>query len=335
MAAIAGHFNFWNMTSEEAFNKVWLRVDNVKAVYTTLAVITMIMSPIIVFGNSLVILSVWKDPLKNLRSSPSNFILLSMAVADLLVGLVVCPLTAHWGWAISRHKDTSFSLLFAVVSFLLNVSVSHMFLLTVDRFFALVTPLQYRAKVTNKRVSIATVTCWIYFLLFGCVLGLLQEYYAIVGTIYNLQILCFLVSMMVLYVVILWRFHRHSKMVELKEQPKANRQMILQRERRLWKAITTVICAFLVCFMPWFIIQITLYVCLPCHRNLSFLMMSFVCATGLTYANSALNPFLYAWRIPKYRDTFKYFLKKRAYCCNDQNRQPVDVGSDAYVETRL
>ena len=163
MAAVAGHSNFWNMSSNEALNKVWLRVDNAKTISATVSVVAMSISPIIVLGNSLVILSVWRDPFKTLRSSPSNFILLSMAVADLLVGLVACPLIVHWGWATFRHEDPPISPLL-VIFFLINVSVGHMFLLTVDRFFALVNPLQYRVKVTNKRVGIATVGPISYFL---------------------------------------------------------------------------------------------------------------------------------------------------------------------------
>ena len=331
MAAVAGHFNFWNMSSEEALNEVWSRVDNVASISVSVSVVAMLISPIIVFGNSLVILSVWKDPLKTLRSSPSNFILLSMAVADVLVGSIACPLTVYWGWAIFRHEDPPFSPLL-VSSFLVNVSVGHMFLMTVDRFYALVTPLQYRVKVTNKRVSIATVACWIYFLLFGCAFGLLKEYYIITGTIYNLQIIFLLVSILVLYAIILCRFHRYSQKRVLNDQSMAHQQSILQRERKLWKAITIVICAFLLCFMPWFITQIIIYVCLPCHRNLSSLMLFYTVAAGLMYANSGLNPFLYAWRLPKYRDTFKYFLKRRACCYSNQNRQLVE---NCFNETKL
>ena len=325
MAAVAGHSNFWNMSSNEALNKIWLREDNAKAVSAFVPVVAMLMSPIIVLGNSLVILSVWKDPLKTLRSSPSNFILLSMAVSDLLVGLVACPLTLYWSWATFRHEDPQFSPLL-VSFFLVNISVGHLFLLTVDRFVALVNPLQYRVKVTNKRVSIATVACWTYFLLLGSAFGALKEYYIITGTIFNLHIFCFLVSIMVLYVVLLCRFHKYSKTRELNDQSTANRQMILQRERKLWKNITIIICAFLFCFMPWFITLVTIYVCLSCHRNLSLLMLFYTIAAGVMYANSGLNPFLYAWRLPKYRETFKHFLKKRGCCCKRSNpiKQVID-----------
>ncbi|XP_078359745.1 5-hydroxytryptamine receptor 4-like [Oculina patagonica] len=330
MAAVAGHFNFLNMTSKEAFNKVWFQADTAKALSAAVSVAAMLMFPIVVFGNSLVILSVWKDPLKTLRSSRSNFILLSMAVADLLVGLVVCPLAVYWVWTNIYHEGTSLTLSL-LSSFLVNVSVGHIFLLSIDRFFALVTPLHYRVKVTNKRVRIATACCWIYFLLFDCALGLLQEHYITWGIFYNLQILCFLMSILVLYVVILCRFHKYSR--EVNDQSTANRQMIVQRERKLWKAITIIICAFLFCFMPRFITQIVIYVCLPCHRNFSVLMLFYTVVAGLTYLNSGLNPFLYAWRLPKYRDTFKYFLKKRACYCTNQNIESAE--NPAYADTRL
>ena len=152
MAAITG-----NMTSDDLASE-WQRVGNSKAISMTIAIPSMVMCPIIIFGNLLVILSVWIDPLKKLRSSPSNHIIVSMANADLLVGLVVCPLMVYWGWAISQQQNLTFP---ALTSFtvLIDVSAGHVLLLTVDRVFASVTPLQYRVKETNRRVCMASITC--------------------------------------------------------------------------------------------------------------------------------------------------------------------------------
>ena len=331
MAAVTGHFNFWNLSSEDALQKAWLRAGNAKTISATIAIPAITMSPIIVLGNSLVVLSVWRDPLKNLRSSPSNFILLSMAIADLLVGLVGCPLTAYWGWAVFYHQDLPFGL-FASSFLFVNVSIGHMLLLTTDRFFALVTPLQYRVKVTNKRVGIATVSCWVYFLLFGCVFSLWQKRFVILAAIYNIQVFFIIVCILGLYIVILYRFHKYVKTTTeaLEDQSALHRQQILQRERTLCKAIAIIICVFLICFMPWFIVQILLYICIPCAQNLSLLWLVFAFTAGLMQANSAVNPFLYAWRLPKYRDTFKHFLKRRKCCYSIENRQ----GRDCY-DTRL
>ena len=315
MAAVVGHYNFWNITSEKALQDAWLHLENVKPLSATSSVLSIVMAPIIVLGNLLVLLAVWKDPLKKLRSSPSNFILVSMALTDLSVGLVVCPITAYWGWVIFDKGTSPFdlSVIFAINVFSVNVSFGHMFLLTVDRLLAVVKPLQYRVIITNKRAVIGSCVCWIYFLAFGCSFLMLRDYFAIMGAVYNVQLLSILVSMLIMYTVITIRLRRYSKTRMNKPIHSPNSLLvILQREKRLFKAITIVICAFLICYMPWFIVQLLIYLCKPCHPHLALLMIFFGFSGSLTYANSGLNPMLYSWRLPRYRETFKYFWKKRA-----------------------
>ena len=236
-------------------------------------------------------------------------------LADLSVGLVVCPITAYWGWVIFEKGTSPFdlSVIFAINVFSVNVSFGHMFLLTVDRLFAVVKPLQYRVIITNKRAVIGSCVCWIYFLAFGCSFLMLRDYFAIMGAVYNVQLLSILVSMLIMYTVITIRLRRYSKTRMNKPIHSPNSLLvILQREKRLFKAITIVICAFLICYMPWFIVQLLIYLCKPCHPHLALLMIFFGFSGSLTYANSGLNPMLYSWRLPRYRETFKYFWKKRA-----------------------
>ena len=315
MAAVVGHYNFWNIKSEKALQDAWLTLENVKPLSATSSVLSIVMAPMIVLGNVLVLLAVWKDPLKKLRSSPSNVILVSMALADLSVGLVVCPLTAYWGWVIFDKGTSPFdlSVIFAINVFSVNVSFGHMFLLTGDRLLAVVKPLQYRVIITNKRAVIASCVCWIYFLAFGCSFLMLRDYFAIMGAVYNVQLLSILLSMLMMYTVIMIRFHRYSKtrMNESIHSPNSL-LVILKRERSLFQAINIVICAFLICYMPWFIVQMLIYLCKLCHPHLALLMIFFGFSGSLTYANSGLNPILYSWRLPKYRETFKYLWKNRA-----------------------
>ncbi|XP_068757961.1 trace amine-associated receptor 3-like [Montipora capricornis] len=270
MAAVRGIVDYWNMTSDEALVQVWLNVDKAETIFTTVAVLATITSPITTFGNFLIVLSVWMGPLRKLRSSPSNFIIFSMAVADL-------PFFETF----------------------INLSVSHILLLSIDRFFAVVTPLQYRAKVTSKRVCIVSFTCWIYFSLFGFVFSLLRKHYALMGTLYNVQIFCILICIVVINVLTLYRFRKYSHSTEVLDDQHAgvSRQMILQRERTVSKAIAIVISAFLLCFIPWFIVQMIMHICLT--WNFLLLMLAHFIAAAVMYANSAINPFLYAWRLPK------------------------------------
>ena len=322
MAAVVGHFNLWNITSKQALQDAWLRLENVKPLSATSSVVSIVMAPMIMLGNVLVLLAVWKDPLKKLRSSPSNVILVSMALADLSVGLVVCPLTAYWGWVIFDKGISPFdlSVIFAINAFSVNVSFGHMFLLTVDRLLAVVKPLQYRVIITNKRAVIASCVCWIYFLAFGCSFLILRDYLALMAAVDTAQLLSILLSMLIMYTVIMFRFHRYSKSrINEPIYSQNNLTFILKRERRLFKAITIVICAFLICYMPWCIVQMLIYLCKPCNPHLAVLMIFFGFSTCLTYANSGLNPILYSWRLPKYRETFKYLLKNRACRCTGQN----------------
>ena len=189
-----------------------------------------------------------------------------------------------------------------------------MLLLAVDRLFAVVTPLEYRFKITNKRVLVACCVCWMYFVAFGCSFLMFRDYFAIMVTIYNVQLLSILLSILMMYAVIMFHFHRYSKTIE-KEQRHSidSRLMILKRERNLFKAITIVICAFLICYMPWFIVQLLKYLCKLCHPHLALLIILFRFSTSLTHANSFLNPILYSWRLPKCRETFKYLWKNRNF----------------------
>ena len=324
MAALVGHLDILNITSKEAIDNVWLHVDNFETVSIIFVVLGIISAPVIVLGNSLVVLAIWKDPLKKLRRSPSGFVVLSMAIADFLVGLVVCPSAVYWGWSMFHYEVPPISYL-TVSAVFVNVSVAHIFLLTIDRFFAVVTPLRYRVLVTPKRITIACITCWSYFLIFGIAFGLLQhEYFIIMGIIYTIQIFCILLGISVMSVVIIYRFHAYCKNTELKHQSTAEPQMILRRERNLCKAIAVVICAYLFCFMPWFVTQIIIHFCPSCQTDLSKLSWSYALSATLMHTNSGVNPFLYAWRLPKYRDTFTHLLKKRTRNCNNQNGQVID-----------
>ena len=304
-------------------------MGNSHTISMAFSISAMVMSPIIIFGNLLVVFSVWKDPMKKLRSSPSNRIIVSMAIADLLVGLVVCPLMVYWVWAIPQQKNLTSVLKSFFV--LIDVSSGHVLLLTVDRVFASVTPLQYRVKVTNRRVCIASIACWAYFILFGCAFGLWKKGYIILVKIFIVQSLLILISILVLNLVILFAFRKHRKTTAAQDQSTANRQIMLQRERKLSKAIAIVISAFLICSMPWYIMQFFLYFCTLCRHHFWLSLLGHTVTAAFLFANSGVNPFLYAWQLPRYRETFKHLWKKWQECCFRQNSQ----NENFVCETRL
>ncbi|XP_032363494.1 trace amine-associated receptor 13c-like [Etheostoma spectabile] len=94
--------------------------------------------------------------------TPTNILLLSLAVSDFLVGLVVMP-----GEIL---KKTSCWFLGDFVCFLYNSlsimivvsSIGDMVLISVDRYVAICDPLHYNTRITMNRVKISVFLCWLY-----------------------------------------------------------------------------------------------------------------------------------------------------------------------------
>nr|XP_058961222.1 uncharacterized protein LOC131788170 [Pocillopora verrucosa] len=285
------------MTSKETFNVLWLRVDNLETITVTFVNLGIACAPIIFFGYSLVIWSIWKDPLKKLRRSPSGLIVLSMATADFLIGSVLLPTAVTWGWSMFHFKIPRIPYL-AVSAVFVYVSVGHIFLLTLDRFFAIVSPLQYRAVVTPKGISVAIVSCWIYFFIFEITFGLLQHrYFIIMETAYNIQIISILLGISVMSAVM--------------KKPKKCRKGIFKSRM---KGID-----------GGYKLRELLF-----GRGGSADVIVSVTAVefSLMHANSGVNPFIYAWRFPKYRETFMHLLKRR----NNRSGQFIE---HQFYDTRL
>ena len=51
MAALVGHHDFWNKTSKETLNILWLRVDNIETISVIFIILGIARAPLIVFGN--------------------------------------------------------------------------------------------------------------------------------------------------------------------------------------------------------------------------------------------------------------------------------------------
>ena len=127
-----------------------------------------------IIGNSIVIYSCWTAP--NI-APPSRVFFISLAVSDLLVGLVVLPLSAVYRAIIlirlnnqSNDYDSNLECdisktvgFFAL--FLSGVSLNSIAIIAVDRYLGLSLHLRYHELVTAKRALIVVAIAWIWFLL--------------------------------------------------------------------------------------------------------------------------------------------------------------------------
>ncbi|XP_064875895.1 trace amine-associated receptor 13c-like [Oncorhynchus nerka] len=133
------------------------------SIYITLYNFFSLISAVTVFLNLLVIISI--SHFKQLHTT-TNLLILSLAVSDLLVGLIVIPVTTVaimepcWGFG------EYFCVFHIYIDFLCtSLSLGNMVLISIDRYVAVCDPLLYHSKITTTRMI-----CCISFTWFCCII---------------------------------------------------------------------------------------------------------------------------------------------------------------------
>ncbi|XP_073677051.1 muscarinic acetylcholine receptor M1 [Garra rufa] len=123
-----------------------------------ITLITVPLSIITIIGNVLVMISFRLNPL--LRTV-SNYFLLSLAVADLILGAVSMNLYTTYilmgQWSLGNLACDMWLALDYVAS---NASVMNLLAISVDRYLSVMRPLTYRATRTPKRAAVLITLAW-------------------------------------------------------------------------------------------------------------------------------------------------------------------------------
>ncbi|XP_078344380.1 melanocyte-stimulating hormone receptor-like [Oculina patagonica] len=257
-----------------------------------------------IIGNTLVLAAILRTP--SLRS-PSMIFLCSLAVSDLLVGLVVQPIYI----ATNLTRDSSLDEAMKRMAIALcGVSLLTMTAISVDRFLALHYHMRYPNVMTTKRASYASATLWFINLLsFFLTFWSMKVYYFAIA----ISIVIFLLISTVCYVVIYRIVRRHQLQIRLQHQAvEIHDENIDSTTLQSTKNVKNTFIYFIVmilCYSP-VVISLSILVISPHHWTNEWTF-----AETVAFMNSSINPILYCWRLGELRTavlkTAKQMLCKR------------------------
>lgn len=259
--------------------------------------------------NTITILALRKTSL----SSPLKTLLLSLAVSDLGVGLLVQPLyVASFVMESEGNSSASYNFVIKsydmIVVFLCVASFLGVTALSVDRFLAIHLHLRYQAIVTHKRVVASVVSIWVLSAVISqTALRIRQVTFLLFGTI---SVIC-LISSAFFYYKIYVTVQRHANQIQvLQLQPRQGDNEMVEYNARLKKAaIGTfyVYLVFLICNLPN-----TLFFLIPSNlvHQSADLGTILSLADTLVFLNSSLNPLIYCWKMRHIRQAIMEMLRK-------------------------
>ncbi|XP_018335110.1 adenosine receptor A2b, partial [Agrilus planipennis] len=147
---------------------------------TVALLLVFVISPMIVIGNSLILVAICR--FKRLRT-PSNYLVTSLAVSDLGVGTFMPVGTYLESGSYQEINVHTCLVSYSVVITLCCVSVLVMVAIAVDRFTSLAKPLRYQNLITHTAVERYIFVFWIYSAIVGfSPLGYVLVYGAVNGT---------------------------------------------------------------------------------------------------------------------------------------------------------
>ena len=258
-------------------------------------------------GNTLILVALHKE---SSLHPPSKLLLRSLAITDLLVGIIVEPLNVAYLMSVkSKRWDICYNVNVAllIASYILcSVSLLVLTAISVDRLLALWLGLRYRQVVTLRRVYITVIVMWVL---------------SIVGTtsyIWNPQLLTlflyihlsFCLSIIIFsYMKIFFMLRHYQIQVTVaQEQPRQAIPLNIARYRKavysaLWVQVT-----LFICYLPFGITQALTD--LKSVKVSSSVYLAKTFSFTFVFVNSSLNPFLYCWKIKEVRQAVKDTIRQ-------------------------
>ena len=271
------------------------------ALSCTFVVLIMILA---IVGNVLVILAF--KSFHRIRHV-TNYFVVSLAVTDILVAVVSMPVWVAYivsGPSLFKSKPL-LQIVWTVTDIMVSVaSIWNLTFVSIDRYLCITGPLYYHARMTSIRAIIIIVTVWLYSIIVASLAPTFWHFdlYTLVIVVLNYAIPVIII--LFAYVSIFKAARYQAKQIDLNVNGKS-RRFSLTVELKAAKTLGVVIGTFIVCWSPFFALNLSYYIC-RCAP--SPLIVSV--AKWMHYGNSMLNPLIYGLMNKNFRFAFKKLCTK-------------------------
>ena len=281
-----------------------------------IAMVTVFMfeSGLIVGGNMLAIILFAKE--KKLRRK-SLFLVMNMALADVMLGAVSLPLYVyffigpyHLLWTAKANTSMLYFYHFLDVTFSQSSLISAGFI-SCERFYAIYWPLKHQT-MSMRAYSIVIFMVWSLAILTGSIVFFLSYHQKSFKTA-ALSWMSFPLSFLFIVCgcnISIWRKVRKRNIALLQQNRAAS------QNQRLTKTLLFVSAISVLSWLPLVIVNYLTF-----FRRVYIPNVFEDIINILNFSNSILNPFIYALRIPQFRQTLVLCCSRRQAVMNGQGKE--------------
>ncbi|XP_071382498.1 trace amine-associated receptor 1-like [Centroberyx affinis] len=306
----------------ESRNTSCLRTIYPLSVRVSLYLFLGVMVVLTVCGNVLVVMSVAQ--FKQLHT-PTNYLILSLAVSDLLLGLLVmvpsmirCVETCWYFGDVFCKVYNSADVLLSTAS-ILNLSF-----ISIDRYYAVCQPLLYRSKITVNAVLIMILVSWSVSAVVGFgmiflklnILGIEEFYYTHVAceggcVLFQSGVSSTVSSVLSFYipgVVMLGIYLKIFLVAQRQVRSIHNTKTSDPSQTKATKTLAIIMGAFLSFWTPFFVCNI-----IDPFISYSTPSALFETLLWVGYLNSTVNPLVYAFFYSWFRKAFRVIISRKIF----------------------
>ena len=269
----------------------------------TTATLSAILLIVTVPGNILICWAIVKDPNKELRS-PFNYLVLNLAIADLITGVITEPsfVVFHVRESLKFEVMNRVEIIHVPYFITCTASLLSIAALATERYLTVTST--YRRTYSQSRAVWTSVGIWM-FSIVASFIYFATGFYTFVFVFANTTVIATLVIITFACIRIYQSLHAH---IEHGETTRSDR-MIEQRlnyERKATRSFVFVLFIFICCNVSSCVMIYVILFCDVCTCDVIHWLRDFQFLMALV--NCSANQFLYAWRMPTFIRAFKVLL---------------------------